>query len=71
VHLPRSDELRPGVADPVDPPSVRAMAPVGRETAVLMAAGVGVGAAVAGSVGAVVGGGVGWALDAIRRRIVR
>lgn len=64
----RSDALE--ATDPVDPPTRRTMAPVGGPTAVLVAAGVGVGAAVAGPAGALVGCGVGWAIDAIRRRLL-
>jgi len=44
---------------------------MGKETAVLAAAGVGLGAAIAGPVGAVVGGAVGLAADAVRRRLIR
>jgi len=56
--------------DPVSPPTRRAMAPAGKETAVILAAGVGVGAAIAGPAGAVVGGAVGWAVDAVRRKLL-
>lgn len=57
-------------ADPVSPPTRRGMAPAGKETAILVAAGAALGA-VAGPIGAVVGAGVGLAADAIRRRLLR
>ena len=63
----RADDLQ--AADPVTPPARRASAPADRHTAVLVAAGAGIGAAVAGAPGALLGGGVGWAVDAIRRRL--
>ena len=44
--------------------------PVGKETAALIAVGAGVGAAVAGPPGALVGGTVGWALDAVLRKLL-
>ena len=64
----RSDDLE--ASDPVNLPARRAIAPVGKETAVLVAAGAGVGAVVGGSVGALIGGGVGWSLDMIRRKLM-
>ena len=53
----------------VEPPAVRP-APAGKETAVLVAAGVGLGAAIAGPPGALLGGAVGCAVDAVRRRLM-
>ncbi len=64
----RSDDLE--ASDPVNLPTKRPVVPVGKDTAALVAIGAGVGGAVAGTAGAVVGGGVGWALDAIRRRLI-
>ena len=58
---------REAVATPTAPRSP----PMGRETAALALAGVGLGAAIAGPVGAVVGGAVGLAADAVRRRLLR
>jgi hypothetical protein len=52
----------------VTPPNIL---PVGKETVVLASVGAGLGAAIAGPPGAIVGGTVGWAVDAVRRRIMR
>jgi len=57
--------------EPVLAPTAPRFAQMGKETAVLAAAGVGLGAAIAGPVGAVVGGAVGLAADAVRRRLIR
>lgn len=65
----RADDLE--VSDPVNLPAQQVIAPVSKESAVLVAAGTGVGAAIAGVPGALAGGAIGWAADMIRRRLMR
>jgi len=45
--------------------------PAGKETVILAAIGAGIGASIAGPAGAVVGGALGWAADAVRRKLLR
>jgi hypothetical protein len=56
-------------SEAVVPPAPRSVAPAGKKAIVFATIGAGVGAAVAGGPGAFVGGGLGWAVDAIRRRL--
>jgi len=59
---------QPGTPELVTPPTT-APVPPSAATVALLGVGVGVGAAIAGPPGALVGGAVGWAADAVRRRL--
>jgi hypothetical protein len=61
---------QPGVPELVRPPEKLASVPAGGTTVALAALGAGIGTVVAGPPGALVGGVSGWALDAIRRRLI-
>ena len=62
-HIPsdKQDEVTPPTTAPIPP---------GAPTIALMAIGAGIGASIAGTPGAMVGGAVGWAVDAVRRRLI-
>jgi hypothetical protein len=60
---------QPGVPELITSPVVRS-APPGAATIALMGVGVGIGASIAGGPGALVGGALGWAADAVRRKLL-
>jgi len=60
---------QPGVSELVTPPTT-APVPPGASTVALMGVGAAIGASVAGAPGAMVGGALGWAADAVRRRLL-
>jgi hypothetical protein len=60
---------QPGVPEFVAPPTTPTSAPAGGTTVALTAVGAGIGGAIAGPPGALVGGAIGWAADALRRRL--
>lgn len=59
---------QPGIPEPVTPPTSAAK-PAGRATIAMVAAGAGIGASLAGPPGALIGAGIGWAADAVRRKL--
>jgi hypothetical protein len=63
-------KIEPEDAEQVTPPPDAPIAP-GVPTLALVAVGAGIGASIAGTPGAMVGGTVGWAVDAVRRRLMR
>lgn len=71
MDLPEDPLLEFAASERVSAPTAPRSAPMGRETAVIAVAGVGVGAAIAGPIGAAVGGAVGLAADAVRRRLLK
>jgi|ERR1700722_5693563 len=60
---------QPGAPELVKPPTT-APVPPGAATFAMMGVGIGLGAAVAGPPGAMLGGALGWAADAVRRRLI-
>lgn len=60
---------QPGVPELVTPPTT-GPAPAGAATVALMGVGAALGAKIAGAPGAVIGGTLGWAADAVRRRLI-
>jgi hypothetical protein len=68
-HGPLKVLRQPGVPELVVPPAVRP-APPGAATIALMGVGATIGGVLAGTPGAVVGGALGWAGDAVRRKML-
>jgi outer membrane lipoprotein SlyB len=64
-----SKKIEPEDAEQVTPPT-EAPAPPGVPTIAFVGIGAGIGASIAGSAGALVGGALGWAADAVRRRLI-
>lgn len=57
------------LSEDVEPPSEESAAPADKSSVVIVIAGAGIGARIAGPPGALVGGAIGWTVDAIRRRL--
>ena len=64
-----SKKIEPEDAEQVTPPT-DAPPPPGVQTIAFVGIGAGIGASIAGSSGAFIGGALGWAADAVRRRLM-